>query len=366
VRNSVKNVPDKLGILRAVPANEPAVTFDGQGRNLGYLAESARTNLALRSEEFNNAYWVKNNVSITPNTITAPNGTLTADTATVITDGTYRYVRPSNTVIDSVTTATIYAKDNGGRYIASLGTGAGATGARFDLQTGVVSDVLAGANASMIPAGNGWWRLVYTNPVGLWDQGWFYLVGATGDGATVGHSVYLWGAQLEAGSFASTYIPTTNATVTRPADILTYTDASDFIGQSEGVILRRVHTRNFGTDRVLSVNGTNADGIRIRQTGLTLNVEFNDDGTAVDTLTGTLVAGFNNIAVRYVGTTASLHINGVTADTGDITGWTPATMDAFHYGNDSEDENQYNDPMQAKDYKTAWASETQLNLLTRI
>jgi hypothetical protein len=80
--------------------------------------------------------------------------------------------------------------------------------------------------------GDGWYRVSVTGTSAADTAGVVivYLenpVGTNlynGDGAS---GAYVWGAQLEAGAFASSYIPTTAATVTRNADVLTYTFAGN-------------------------------------------------------------------------------------------------------------------------------------------
>jgi hypothetical protein len=247
VRNSVKNVPDKLGILRSVPANEPAVTFDGQGRNLGYLPESARTNLVQRSEEFDNAYWTKSNATVTANNAVAPDDTMTADRYIVTTNGSSLvFSAPIALLSNTAYTYSVFAKAG---EIGQLSLSVNSTNnfiaspnASFDLLAGI--QVSGSSLATILPLSGGWYRLTITG-VTINSPGSERLFLSIEGDATSG--LFIWGAQLEEGSFASTYIPTTSASVTRPADILTYTNASDFIGQSEGVIYAEVDLRFFST-----------------------------------------------------------------------------------------------------------------------
>jgi hypothetical protein len=54
--------------------------------------------------------------------------------------------------------------------------------------------------------------------------------------------VFLWGAQLEAGGFATSYIPTTTGSVVRSADVCSITGANftSFYNQSEGTLFADV------------------------------------------------------------------------------------------------------------------------------
>jgi len=275
VRNSVKNVPDKLGILRSVPANEPAVTFDGQGRNLGYLPESARTNLVQRSEEFDNAYWTKSNATVTANNAVAPDDTMTADRYIVTTNGSSLvFSAPIALLSNTAYTYSVFAKAG---EIGQLSLSVNSTNnfiaspnASFDLLAGI--QVSGSSLATILPLSGGWYRLTITG-VTINSPGSERLFLSIEGDATSG--LFIWGAQLEEGSFASTYIPTTSASVTRPADILTYTNASDFIGQSEGVIEVEVDVRALTNPtaivrRILNINDgstTNRIAINVVQSG---------------------------------------------------------------------------------------------------
>jgi hypothetical protein len=215
----------------------------------GLLIEEQRVNLALYSEQFDNAAWVKTTANVTANVTTSPDGTTNADR--LAGDG----IPSSHTIQQTVTytaaahTFTAYAKRDTNNFVQlrfGAAAIAGGTGfANFDLNAGTVGTIGAGLSAASItPAGNGWYRCTITGTTAAASAGLgFYVVtSATAVSAeinTLTTSVFLYGAQLELGSFATSYIPTVASTVTRAADSVAITGAnfSSWYNQSEGTIV---------------------------------------------------------------------------------------------------------------------------------
>ena len=257
--------------------------------SLGLLVEESRTNLVLRSEEFNDAVWTKSNSSITANASVAPNGTLTSDKiieAAAV--GTKSIRQIANTTVAIIHTASCYLKASERSICAFEIVDNGATGngfsGYFNLSTGASSNVASfgngsGATASIAPVGDGWYRCSLTgiaNTSGTALRFNVYTavtagsVSYTGDGTS---GIYIWGAQLEAGSFATSYIPTTTATVTRSADVASVSGSnfSSWYRQDEGTVFgdfTRTASTNTQQGRVFSFSdGTNTNLLEIYQTG---------------------------------------------------------------------------------------------------
>jgi hypothetical protein len=197
-------------------------------RRGGLLTEGARTNLALRSEEFDNAAWTKINATVAANSAIAPNGTLTADT--LLDDATLgdHKVRQSISVTSGTTyTLSAFVKA-GSLSFVWLYAPTPNVGRFFNLSTGTTLGVLGGApsSSSIVPLGNGWFRCAISYVAGA-TSAQNHDIGTSPNGTTfnysgTGQGVFLWGAQLEAGPFPSTYIPTVAAAVTRPTDQVSY------------------------------------------------------------------------------------------------------------------------------------------------
>ena len=189
------------------------------GSNFG----TTRTNLLVRSEEFDNASWTKTRSSITANAITAPDGTLTGDKLIDSTDASAsHFISQSISFVSGTTyTVSIFAKQDEIRYLR-LGFNATPFGTTqivfFDLLNGVISSNPNALAASITDAGNGWWRLAVTATATATASD-LILISLSSNGTSISftgtgtNGLYIWGAQLETSSAVTPYIPTTSAAV---------------------------------------------------------------------------------------------------------------------------------------------------------
>jgi hypothetical protein len=213
------------------------------------LVEPQRTNLLTYSSSFDNADWNKSNMSVTANSTASPSGVQDADTLTKSTAGVDGIINRYVTASASNYTGSVYIKkdsnqtrfpeiflrssnDSGENEVyVQLNTATGATAVRYQNGTAVVNPPILV---------NGYWRVTITIPatsnncrVGIRPAAGttlgVYDINATG-------SVVAWGFQLEAGSYPTSYIPTTSASVTRNADVISKTGISSLIGQTEGTL----------------------------------------------------------------------------------------------------------------------------------
>jgi hypothetical protein len=170
----------------------------------------ASVNLLLQTQQFDNAAWGKDRITVTANSTTAPDGTSTAESvvATAVL-GTHGFgTAPSVTITSGVTyVASVYAKAAGYNFLRlRIFPGSGNLDTYFNLATGAVATVAAGVTASIQDAGNGWYRCVCvftaaataTNSIFVFQPHIASADGVTsftGDGTS---GIFIWGAQLEA------------------------------------------------------------------------------------------------------------------------------------------------------------------------
>ena len=244
------------GLIKSATTNE--ARFDHNpttGESLGLLVEEARTNLLLRSEEFDNASWTKSALlafgsGSTANAIAGPSGAVSADLLTEDTATTEHFVEQNFNTISGTTYAfSVFVKAGANKTTVTLRltTAAWSGGAnnqvRFNLSTGASTIIVGSPVAFSQNFGNGWWRftIVSTTSSTGTPSARIHLTDSSGNNSYTGDGtsgIYLWGAQLEAGAFPTSYIPTTTATVTRAADVASITGSAftSFYNQTEGTV----------------------------------------------------------------------------------------------------------------------------------
>lgn len=230
-RASTATYFDAQGVLRTAASDVPRIDHDPvTGECKGLLIEEARTNLLRYSEQFDNAAWTKTNVSITADAVVAPDGTLTGEklinaagqSGTGLFGSSGIYENASSMPSGSMYTMSCYVKagerNTIGLSIADSNFGTGGVIATANLSTLTTNNV-SNATSTLISAGGGWYRFVVTSTTNLGATGTprCYIYDPTvGDGSS---GLYIWGAQIEAGAFPTSYIPTTSAAATRAADV---------------------------------------------------------------------------------------------------------------------------------------------------
>jgi hypothetical protein len=266
----------------------------------------------LYSEQFNDAAWSAIRLSVTPNTTIGPDGNTTADSLIENTATATRVIRQFVITTASSYTFSVYAKANTRSWIYLSNPITGST--YFDLSNGTIGGTPVGVTASITSIGDGWYRCatVFTATIAsnAFDVGITTgnnVSSYTGDGVS---GLYIYGAQLEAGAYPTTYIPTTTASATRVADVAQKTSISSLIGQTEGTIFldTKYLASATASGRWFNVFGT------INNIGLALN-GLNSVRTIINGLSDTITTSPKTdlgvkIAFAYNATGVVCFING--------------------------------------------------------
>jgi len=199
--------------------------FDPEtGESLGALIEGSITNLAVRSEEFDNASWGKSASTVDANSTGAPDNTTSADGIIATAANVAHFISQSITVTNNATvTLSVFAKSNSDNFILIFDSSA-SNGSYFDISTGAVGSSVGSIGGAEIKSmGDGWFRCSVTiDAVGTTVGSRLYVTDSDGSSSFLGDgssvSAHLWGAQLEELPFATSYIKTEGSTVSRSAD----------------------------------------------------------------------------------------------------------------------------------------------------
>lgn len=329
-RSGTKRVLGSAGLLVEYAANVPAYEFNLDGTYRGVVIEPAASNIIQQSETFSNAYWSKVASTISANTAVAPDGATTADSLVPdVTSNQHRLdVTSTSTAADH--TFSVWAKPNGYNFISLR---AGALGCAFNLTTGANGTTTGGATARAVQFPNGWWRFSISGSLGASaicrinvENALSIGTSFTGNGTS---SILIWGAQLETGLSATSYIPTVSATANRVADDITKTGVSAIIGQSQGYIAAQFEVRSTGTDRTVYTVYEDANNhITLRvDTSRQLVGEVVSGGVTQATFTSSVLAENTKYAavLSYSAGAVLLSLNGAQVGATDTSATIPAT-----------------------------------------
>ena len=248
--------------------------------------EESRQNLLTYSEQFDNADWLLPGCLVfgsgsTANTTTAPDGSSTADLITQDAGNSLHALsRSSAFSVESgkAYTLSVFLKSNGvdWAFLQLNGNIWSESGDRprfwFNLSTGEEGSSDRNSGVGLTSFGNGWYRAHITATASTNANTNLSIAMSVADGNNSSYTgdgtsgIYIWGAQLEAGSFPTSYIPTTGATATRAADVASISGSnfSSWYRQDEGTVF--ADTASYG-----SRSGGNNVGIVVASDGSSSN-----------------------------------------------------------------------------------------------
>jgi hypothetical protein len=260
--------------LTSVAYYGPRFTYDPVTKApQGLLIEEQRSNLLLQSEAFNTS-WSATRANVTANVVISPDGTQDADK--LYADGTaantHRTAQAVTVTNATAYTITVYAKASELSWIVLYELGSNA-GRYFNLSSGVTGAQYGGnspTTSTITPVGNGWYRCQITiTSVGTTATLQIILANADGGAVFDGDNtsgIFIWGAQLEAGSFTTSYIPTAASQVTRTADVASINGSNFYSWYNQNQSTLFVNGKfNGGQENFYSITGASYSNFGITQ-----------------------------------------------------------------------------------------------------
>jgi hypothetical protein len=299
------------------------------------LLEPQSTNLMTYSSDF--SLYVLSSINLVSNIILSPDNSLTASKIYPTLSGNYRHIKWNpQSPASGLNTFSIFAKAGELEHLVLIDYDGSGAGVDYNLSTGVATDNSTNPfdSVEMIDYGNGWYRCIATA-----TNAYFYYILSDNGGLSVTANgtdgLYIWGAQVEAQSYATSYIPTSGSTVTRLADVCNSSGSSDLINSTEGVLYVETATlANDGTRQISISSGSNNDKIAIAyNTNGRLDVNVTSGGAyqVIFNYTGVVNPNIQNkIALKYKLNDFALWVNGVEVATDSI-GITPVGLNVLNF-----------------------------------
>jgi hypothetical protein len=300
--------------------NVPRLTYqNGGGGCPSLLLEKQSTNLVTYSEQFDNGAWSKSGVTVTANDTTSPDGTQNADKVVENTANSSHGCYQGATVTNGIpytwsgfikagerTKVRLYAESSSAPYVS------------FNLSDGTITNTSGSITGSIENFGNGWYRCIATTTT-TGTTAYFNInaldasgnISYTGDGTS---GFYIWGAQIEASSYPTSYIPTTSSSATRVADACFKTGISSLIGQTEGTLFFELQRNDTDNDTRLQISdGTSNNWLFVSiETGLNTRAYCNVGGVNQFSAYGSVVSNSTHkVAFAYKSNDFKVYIDGV-------------------------------------------------------
>jgi hypothetical protein len=383
VRASTKYVVDEDGDISQVAANTPAFEYNSNGTYKGMLVEEQRENICLQSEDFSTTWSAGGNTTVSAVTETTPDGDSTSKSVKIGDDnstGTGQ-VRISQTITvtggETYTASAFFKADglafarlmideydgatNGIQYFGLSGAGSLGTAVNLD-------------DSSIEAYPNGWYRCSVTWTQGAGDTSFVFRIYVAGSisSATVDldntSSVFAWGAQVELGAHASSYIPTTTTSVPRSKDDISKTSASTYVGQTAGTVYVEATIDNIiANANIISVSdGTDDNIVRITfNANADMRMYVKGGTTSIINDVETIVAGTYKFAIVYSGSDTRVYRDGVQLSSSTTSLTFTSSVDEIDIGQSFAGTGQSNNWIRAFAFYKRALSDNEAKILTQ-
>ena len=302
-RSTTATRVNESGLIESVGVNVPRINYSSGVPSL--LLEPQRTNLLSQSNDFSG--WTIVNGTLTSNFASSPDGTTNASKINFTTGGELY----QTTILTSGATYTLsfYAK-------VSSGT--------FDFTFGNIDNTLTSGTAT-----TEWQRFEVTQVAASTSQDIKLDATDTGD-------LLIYGFQVEAGRYATSYIPTSGASVTRTADNTSATGVSGLIGQTEGTIYSEVYFKENGlsTNWLSLSDGTSNNWVFVGKDGDDLRAYVRASNTVAFSNQDFQIVddALAKVALSYKSGDIALYINGTQIATSSSAFSFNNTLDSIYFG----------------------------------
>ena len=325
----------QAGILEDMPR----LDYSGGATCPSCLLEPQRTNLLTHSEYFDT--YTQANLTISTNATTSPEGLQNASKLVSSSGVSIKRIQPSITTssaTDYIISAFVKKAEWDYFFIYGDGTLSSGQNAIWDLENGTITQ--GSGHTTIESFGEGWYKITWKATasgagsaaprIGITDNS--TGVNSTGDGTS---GVFLYGLQIEEGSYSTSLIPTYGASVTRGADSCSKTGISSLIGQTEGTLFADFeidadNTNNY--NRVLAVgDGTSNNRIFIfaQNTEVFRFYVANSGAAQVDIVSSTsILGGRHKVAFAYKANDFIAYVDGVQVGT-DTSGTIPSCSNVY-------------------------------------
>ena len=341
-RGSTATRVNRDGLIETVGTDEPRIDFKDNSKG-ALLLEPSRTNLVTYSESFTG--WGLDDATIVSNTATSPDGNLNGVLLKGNTNSSRHHIVKLYSHQNSNTAFSVFVKAKELKYVQIATANDGNQYANFDVSIGVVGTVGGSfSNAKIEDYGNGWYRLsvVATRSNGLYISLVSGLTASWLESWTMSNNtdgLYIWGAQSEIGSYATSYIPTSGSAVTRTADSCENAGDVNLFNDTEGVLYAEIKgLDDDNTFRFITLSdGTSNNTVRIYlYNAIYGRVLVGGAEQCVFSTTSYNVTDYNKIAILYSENNFKMYVNGSQVGTTDTSGsiFPQGTLDelSFHRG----------------------------------
>ncbi len=379
-RASAATYVNSSGNIATAASGSPRFDYDPVTLSpRGFRVEEQRANLRVYSEQFNNAAWAKDSCTISTDTAVSPSGATNADKVVSNNATAQTGIGQAFTATADTYTLSFYVKAAEVQFVQLLWSSTASTEyANFDLFAGTVTQ--STGTARIMNAGNGWYRISLTSTLAAVSANAFCWMIGSGTAARTAtyagngtNGFLVWGAQLEIGSFPTSYIPTVASQVTRAAEVaaIQSPNFAPWYNSAEGtfVIEYSLLSATYATTKhVLTFSdGTGNNRISVYNTATTATPFLLVADGGVTQASGANAAIGSNVVTKtgvgYKVNDFALITNGGTAAT-DTSGTVPAAVNRVYIAGSATGAQPINGHIRTVRYYASRLTNAQLQALT--